>query len=143
MNLTAMFRAMAYAAGAASPVGCGMPPEYGIAFKNDTPAYIKNARVDWQEKPWIWHETAGVLRPNADKGMGQEPRPIPRKATVTWTDADGKPHAQDVEVAKLVTDPPRFSGTIYFRINPDATVTVVPLTYDQIDELAAEHKKYP
>jgi hypothetical protein len=75
--------------------------------------------------------------------MHQEFRPMPEKVTVEWKTADGNSHHQEVAVAKLVDQPATFSGTIYFRFNPDGTVTVVPLTYNQIDKLSLEQKKYP
>jgi hypothetical protein len=81
-----------------------------------------------------------VLSPDAEGASDAQPRPIPEKATVRWKTADGKAHGKDVEVAKLIADPPNFSGTIYFKFTADGSVAVVPLTYDE-ERRQAEHGK--
>jgi hypothetical protein len=58
-------------------------------------------------------------------------------------DADEKTHSVKVDVAKVMVAPAHFSGTVYFKILPDGTVKVVPLTYDEIRRLSYELKKYP
>jgi hypothetical protein len=47
------------------------------------------------------------------------------------------------EVSKLIADPAKFSGTVYFKIAADGGVKVVPLTQAEMERLAFAQKKYP
>lgn len=126
--------------------GCGKGnggPPYGMGFHNETTATITDTRVDWTSDRGAFNDGAGILAAGADGTTSSDPRPIPLKATVTWKTADGKPHSQVVEVANLIPEPAKFSGTIYFKFMSDGSVKVVPLTYTQIQNLAAHLQKYP
>jgi hypothetical protein len=115
-------------------VGCVVTsdlPEYSLGFYNDTGTQITDSRADWHADGIAHFDGGGVLSPGADKVSHRDPRPIPSKTTVTWKTVDGKAHIQEVEVAKLVADPPKFSGTIYFKFTADDHVTVIPLNSEK------------
>jgi hypothetical protein len=117
-------------------------PGYSTGFYNDTGAQITATRADWIAGGVSHYDEAGVLSPNAEKATDGQPRPIPEKATVTWATADGNKHSKDVNVAKLIADPARFSGTIYFQFTADGQVIVVPLGgADEQDIRKAAHRK--
>lgn len=115
-----------------------VPPEYSVGFYNATGGDITDARADWQAGGRAYHESLMILSVGAEGAAGEQPRPIPESAAVTWKTADGKVHNAVVAVAKLIADPPGFAGTIYFKFGAEGGVTVVPLTYAQ-ERQAAEH----
>jgi hypothetical protein len=146
MKIRSHFSCFALAGTLSAALGCGIlfrSPEYSIGGYNDTATQIADSRVDWQSEGQHHHEDIGILSPREGKLYGQEPRPLPDKATLRWTTSDGAPHRQEIEIAKLIADPPKFSGTIYFKFTADGRVIVIPLTYDEQERLATEHKKYP
>ena len=133
------FLRVAFALVLGGPTGCALEsdsPEYTMGFHNETTTRIADARVDWHERGVAHYDGGGELVPDQDKVSHQDPRPIPRNATVTWKTADGKAHSQEVEIARLIADPTKFSGTIYFKFLKDNRVSVVPMTYKEIEQMA-------
>lgn len=130
---------IALAATLSCVVGCRLAcgsPEYSMGFYDDTLTEITACRVEWQAGGHAEHEDLGILSPRETAVSHQQPRPIPAKATVKWKTADGKPHIQEVEIAKLIVNVPQFAGTIYFKFIADDRVIVVPMTYTEIDHMA-------
>jgi hypothetical protein len=118
-------------------------PEYSIGFFNDTPGQIDNARADWKVDGAARHQEGGVMDPSVEAVFHQVARPIPGRAAISWKTGDGMVHRREVEVSKLIADPAKFSGTVYFKIAADGSVKAVPLTYDEIHRLAFSQKPYP
>jgi hypothetical protein len=117
------------------------PPEYSFGYYNDAGAEITDVRSDWRAKGTAYHDEAGILGVGGSgKASHEQPRPIPEKATVAWKTADGTGHSKDVAVVEAVVDPSNFSGTIFFKFTAAGDVKVVPITYAQRDQLAAQGK---
>lgn len=123
--------------------GCAVwhdSPEYSLGFYNDTANQIDDSRVDWRVNHIAHFDGGGVLVSEGEAVSHQDPRPIPAEVTVTWKTADGKAHSQRAAVAKLIRDPAKFSGTIYFKFTADGKVEVIPITYEEQDRVAAQGK---
>lgn len=118
-------------------------PQYKMAFVNATSGHISDARADWVVGGVASEAEAGQENPGVSKVELLRPQSVPRKTTVSWRTADGVGHRQEVEVERLVPDPSRFGGTIFFKITENGKVTVVPLTDDQMLNLSMQHKDYP
>lgn len=125
-------------------ISVGNGPAYSINFVNDSPGQIREVRADWQANGVARHEGAvAMMNPGIEAGFSDEPRPIPEKATVSWITADGIAHRREVEVSKLIRDPARFAGIVYFKIVGDGDVKAVPLTREEIHRLLLTHKHFP
>lgn len=143
MQCLLLFLPLALGMAAAGPAGCSVAhesPEYSLGFYNHTAAQIDGSRVDWQVDGIAHFDGGGVLGPRSDAVSHQDPRPIPAEVTVTWKTVDGKAHSQRVAVAKLIPNPPTFSGTVYFIFDPDGSVRVAPLTYAERRRFAEQGK---
>jgi hypothetical protein len=123
---------------------CNRPrsaPEYSFGYYNDTGVEITDVRLSWLANQVTHQDGAGVLGTGGSGAASHEqPRPIPEKATVAWKTADGTGHSKDVAVVEAVVDPSNFSGTIFFKFTAAGDVKVVPITYAQRDQLAAQGK---
>jgi len=104
--------------------GCG--PQYrnvGIGLYNATPVTIANSEVRYGD--FVSH-VGGILGPEYEKVESFVPQPFPPTAMVTWSSApDGAFHRVTVPLAPVV--PKDFDGDIFFRFEPDGTVSVIPV----------------
>jgi hypothetical protein len=126
--------------------GChGTPPQepqtgYEFGFFNATGQELGPQTLDWQTGG-VPHRTGGaILVPGGGATRFYDsPLPMPEAATVSWTTADGRPHKQEVQIAKSLPKGKEFAGTIWLKFT-DEGVVVVPMTYEERHRLALEKK---
>lgn len=148
-----LFRVLLCAVALEGGLGCGgaldyarphaRNPRYALGYANATGAEINNIGLDWSVDGVAFHDGTGGL---AARGSGQNseaPDPIPPKATLSWETTDGQKHRQELEVASRVPDLANFSGTVWFKIMPDGSVRLVPLTTEEMEQRAIAGKPIP
>ena len=118
-------------------------PQYKMAFYNGTTGHIMEARADWMVDGHAGKAEGGAANPGVSKVEMLRPQPVPEIATVKWRTANGISHKREVEIKKLIAAPDRFDGTIFLKIAESGTVTVVPLTDNQMLNLSMRHQDYP
>ncbi|HZL37065.1 MAG TPA: hypothetical protein VFC78_17225 [Tepidisphaeraceae bacterium] len=121
--------------------------DYDYWFYNGTKITIDNATMRWKANGRAQMVGGSILHPGGKSGSGNPDNfpvaPPPKKATVTWqTKPDGKEHQQDIEIAKLVPEGAKFSGTIWIKFT-DKGVKVVVLTFDEMEQMLRDNKEYP
>jgi|SRR5665213_1121774 len=121
--------------------------DYDFGFYNGTKVKIDKETMRWKANGRAQMIGGSVLDPDAKSGSSNPDNfpvaPPPKKAIVTWqTKPDGKEHRQEIEIAKLVPEGAKFSGTIWIKFT-DKGVKVVVLTFDEMEQMARDHKKYP
>ena len=67
-----------------------------------------------------------LLAPGAWKVNSPWPDSVAQTATVSWQEGNGDRFDREVPVRSVV--PGSFSGTVWFKIDPDRSVAVVPVT---------------
>ena len=117
-------------------------PDYAVGFANRTKAELNGVSANW-----TWHGVdssmpCGRLNVGSTAEGFEAPDPIPPEITVIWKTADGAEHRQDMVVAKKIPNIATWTGTVWFRF-AEKSVEVVPLSKEQMHELAQELKEYP
>lgn len=101
-------------------VGCQSRPAAGI-YNNSGRIVIGG--VDQGGTPVV-HRS--LLAPGAWKVNSPWPQSVAPTATVSWQEGNGERFDREVAVRSVV--PGSFDGTVWFKIEPDRSVSVVPVT---------------
>ena len=101
-------------------VGCQSRPAAGI-YNNSGRIVIGG--VD-QDGTAVVHRS--LLAPGAWKVNSPWPQSVGETATVSWQEGNGERFDREVAVRDVV--PGSFNGTVWFKIEPDRSVEVVPVS---------------
>jgi hypothetical protein len=107
-------------------VGCEGRPAAGL-YNNSGRTLI--GRVHERETPVIHRSLLGpgVWKVNSPWSKG-----VPETATVSWQEGDGQQFDRDVPVRNVL--PQSFNGTVWFKIEADRSVAVVPVSRGEANE---------
>ena len=107
-------------------VGCESRPAAGL-YNNSGKTLIGSVK---QGHTPVIHRS--LLGPGLWKVNSPWPKQVPETAIVSWQEGDGQQFERDVPVRSLV--PRFFNGTVWFKIEPDRSVAVVPVSRDEANE---------
>ena len=112
--------------------GCSSSPKYGVGFFNNTDRNVSEANIEYGTFRFRGNNPSaggGVVVTKSSSTYEYIGQPIPEHARASWRTADGVLHEQEVQVRSRL--PKGFSGMIYFRIEKDNSITVVPIRYGE------------
>ena len=69
----------------------------------------------------------GVISAGFSKTHGTVNLPIPEQVEVRWLGGDSEQHSVSVEIRKWIRKPEKFDGRIHFVVNPNGTVSCIPV----------------
>ncbi|MGB6639547.1 MAG: hypothetical protein WBG67_02115 [Thermoanaerobaculia bacterium] len=97
--------------------------EYSVIAWNKTAEEVRDFTVFFDGRGLL----GGGVVPGGRKGYGYVQLPLPKTATVKWMAPDGSAHEREVDVEKWIKRESNFKGTLNFVVNPDLSVSFVPV----------------